>query len=112
VPEPLTADSFFDGGRRVVKLVGDIDLATAPIARDALSKDFDAIDFSELAFLDSTGVQVLVEACQGRAVRTSALGLHGQALRILELTGLSDMFVIEHAVRPDSVPLQAVRDPD
>jgi anti-anti-sigma factor len=111
VSEPLTADSSIVAGRRIVKLVGDIDLATVPIAREALANDFDAIDFSELAFLDSSGVQVLVESCQGRAVRTLALGLHGQALRILELTGLSDMFEVEPAERPDTTSLQAVRTP-
>ena len=103
--ELLTAESFVESGSRVVKLLGDLDLATAPIAREALADDFDVIDFSELDFLDSSGAQVLVQACHGRTARTVARGLHGQVLRILDLTGLSEMFEIENVEQPGSVSL-------
>jgi anti-anti-sigma factor len=52
-------------GRAVVVVRGELDLATAPELQAALSERLDAgqdvvLDLRELAFLDSTGLRVLV----------------------------------------------------
>ena len=54
-------------GRAVVVIRGELDLATAPDLEATLSERLDAgqdviVDLRELAFLDSTGLRVLVAA--------------------------------------------------
>ena len=54
-------------GRAVVVIRGELDLATAPELEAALSERLDAgqdvvVDLRELAFMDSTGLRVLVAA--------------------------------------------------
>jgi anti-sigma B factor antagonist len=54
-------------GRAVVVPRGELDLATAPDLEAALAERFDAgqdvvVDLRELAFMDSTGLRVLVAA--------------------------------------------------
>lgn len=104
MPEKLTSAASAESGLRVVKLRGDLDLVAAASAREALSTEFDVLDFSELQFLDSSGLRVLLQTCRDRSERPIARGLNGQVRRILDLTGLSELFVIEDDVAPDSVP--------
>jgi anti-anti-sigma factor len=104
LPEKLTSVAFTDSGSRVVKLSGELDLVTAANAREALSEDFDVIDFSELKFLDSSGLRVPLQTCRDLPQRPIARGLGGQVRRILDLTGLLDLFVIEDAGLPDAGP--------
>ena len=92
----LTTESFLDSGSRVVKFRGDLDVATVAIAETALQPGFEILDFSELEFLDSSGVRVLLQARQARPPAVKIRGLHGQARRILEMTGVAEMFVIEN----------------
>jgi anti-anti-sigma factor len=54
-------------GRAVVVIRGELDLATAPDLEAALTERLDAgqdvvVDLRELAFMDSTGLRVLVAA--------------------------------------------------
>jgi anti-sigma B factor antagonist len=54
-------------GRSVVVIRGELDLATAPDLEAALTERLDAgqdvvVDLRELAFMDSTGLRVLVSA--------------------------------------------------
>ncbi len=55
------------GGRWVVVVRGELDLATAPALETAVTERLDAghevvVDLRELAFMDSTGLRVLVRA--------------------------------------------------
>ena len=58
-----------DGGPRVVRLGGDLDLATADAARDTIKQAVDAttsdrveVDLSAVPFLDSSGIRALIQA--------------------------------------------------
>jgi len=93
----LTTESFVGSEGRVVKLQGELDIATIGIAETALALGFDVLDVSELAFLDSSGVRMLLQARQRRDSAPVLRGLGGQVRRILEMTGLAEMFVIEDA---------------
>lgn len=108
LPANLTASSFDDLGRRVIKFEGELDVAGVSTARSALSEDFDVLDFSELEFLDSSGVRILVEACRDRTTPPVVRGLKGQVLRILVLTGISEMFVIDEPGRSDGTTVSPV----
>lgn len=85
------------GTRRTVKLEGSCDLATAPRLRQALHAlvppDVDEVvlDVSELDFVDSTGLGVVLGAM--RRLREgggslSIAGAHGIVRRVLEITDL------------------------
>lgn len=96
MPPHLTIESSVDSGHRVVKLQGDLDVATVGIAEAALAQGFEILDFSELEFLDSSGVRVLLQARQALSTPPMIRGLHGQVRRILEMTGVAEMFVSEN----------------
>ena len=87
-----------------MNLKGDLDLASAAKASEVLSEGFDVLDLSELVFLDSSGLRVLLQASQDRDPVPVLRGVSGQVKRILELSGVARMFVIEEADRPDGVP--------
>lgn len=97
----------------VVRVVGEIDLATAPELRDRLAEipsDAGAvvIDLSEVTFLDSTGLSVLVASwkriSEGREHGDIRLVVTRPAIqRVLDVTGLAQVFgvfaTLEEAIR-------------
>jgi anti-sigma B factor antagonist len=100
----LTIDVDLAGPVRIVRVSGEVDLATAPILEEAL-KDFAAggdpvvVDLSAVGFLDSSGLSVLVQA---RQRLEEADGTNGLRLvvtrpvirRVFEVTGLADVFTL------------------
>ena len=105
-----------DEGVLVIALSGEVDLGTVLPVRDAAraateSGDYRCIifDLTELEFLDSTGLRVLVEthnkmAAAGGAMRivNSSAGL----AKVFEITGLDHVFEIV-ADRPTALALVA-----
>ena len=87
-----------DASRLLLRLEGELDLATAPALRVRL-REFDdqplMLDVSGLVFTDSTGLAVLLEewtrALQdGTALRIC--GATGQTRDLLERTGVLELF--------------------
>ncbi len=91
----FSSTAFVDSGRRVVSLAGELDLASVAQAEAILSQGFDVLDVSELEFLDSSGLRVLLRASQDRDPAPVLSGASGQVKRILEFSGIDRMFVIE-----------------
>jgi anti-anti-sigma factor len=100
--EPLTVETLEaqDGTARL-RVVGELDVHTAPALGDAVSAAFEAgassieIDAEGLAFCDSSGIQVLVQAREqalgkGGAVRVT--NARGPVEKVLSVTGLLDLF--------------------
>ena len=93
-------------GARTLRLIGDLDLHTYEIAGDAirplLSERGDVrLDLSELAFLDSSGVRVLLEAF--KTLRTNGKDLilaspPPHVRRVFDILGLSNAGV---TIEPD-----------
>lgn len=89
----------------VIALGGELDLAGAPQLRDILMEvltdpEVDlALDLSELRFIDSTGLGVLVGAHRrlGEGRRLRILRPRTSTYRVLELTGLHTTFEIVDA---------------
>ncbi len=86
-----------------VRLVGELDLYTAPELHSALVDLFDGgarsvtIDLSELDFIDSTGLSVLVGALKQLRQHEGDLVLKGPSrwtYKLLETTGLTKIFVV------------------
>jgi anti-anti-sigma factor len=82
-----------------VRLRGEVDLSTAPWLSEILTKAATAtdsdlmVDLGRLAFMDATGLRVLLKACTETRARRQELilvGARGPVARILELTGLSE----------------------
>lgn len=84
-------------GEVVIELAGELDLATAPIVREALQAIPLArgcslvFDLTGVSFADSAGISSLVMACKG--VRSedgtfSMTGCQHEVRRVLEICGL------------------------
>lgn len=93
-----------DGGATLVfRLRGSLDLATAPTVRAALMEASDKgshhliVDLTQLEFLDSTGLGVLIGAHRRTAERDGSLRLivsDGPISRLLNITGLVAVFSV------------------
>ena len=86
-----------------VAVYGEVDLAVAAqlesALEDAILESVGAfvIDLSDLDFIESTGLQVLLRArgLLGREDRSLAVVCpHGPVRRVFELSGLSELFVL------------------
>jgi anti-sigma B factor antagonist len=101
-PFRLTVGEPPDGA--VVSLEGELDLASAPELRECLGTLAEGgathivLDLGGLAFVDSTGLSVLVMAAnRTRAAGGSTVLRHPSpsVIRLLEITGLLAVFEVE-----------------
>jgi anti-anti-sigma factor len=106
-PFRLTVNGSAD--RAVVSLEGELDLATSPQLREqlvALTERADSVivvDLTDLAFIDSTGLSVLVMALNRSRASGGSIVLRNPSpsvMRILEITGLVSIFGIEQQSVP------------
>ena len=90
---------LLDGDDSIARLafVGELDLATAPMAATALAEATGngnvpvEIDASELAFCDSSGLHVLIETnlkCSANGGWLRVINARPEIVRLLEITGL------------------------
>ena len=107
-----------DGDAAVVRVVGELDLATAPQLRELLvdlvarGSRHVTLDLAEMAFIDSTGLKVFVAGlqrlrdCGGElALRSPSAG----AMRVFEITGLTTIFANSSGNGPPPNPNEVVR---
>ena len=103
-----------DAGQVVIAVSGDVDLAAHPLFLAEIARSWDGstdlvVDLSQVTFLDSMGLRVLVQTRQhaedsGRAF--ALLAPSRPVLRVFDLAGVTGIFTILDAV-PDAEP-----DPD
>ncbi len=96
-PGPFSVGEAREGGVHRLTPVGELDLATAPLldsAFDAVLRDEDAevivVDLTELSFIDSTGIHLLLrmhDACAD-ADRLRVINGSHAVQRVLDLTGV------------------------
>jgi anti-sigma B factor antagonist len=105
-----------DSGRTVVDISGEIDVYTAPTLREHLSelvadgKYHLVLDLEQVAFLDSTGLGVLVGGLKRVRAHEGSLSLvctQERILKVFRITGLTKVFPI-HASVPDALAAEAV----
>jgi anti-sigma B factor antagonist len=93
----------------VVRVTGEIDLFTAPKLREQFLSSLDEsgetgdllVDLTNVTFMDSTGLGVLIGASRRMNERGGRMGLvctEGPVLRVLELTRLNEVFAIYGSV--------------
>ena len=103
----VTVTTSQQDGVFVLVLGGDIDVATAFTVRDALDRVLAAghrlivLDLSDVRFIDSTGLGVMVGRL--KAVRDLGGDLHlvctsPRIIRVMSITGLDSVFVIHDSV--------------
>ncbi len=94
----LGADTWDDRGRTVIELNGELDMFTAPLLRDVLlgvsgdGGNFLAVVMSGVAFLDSSGLGVLIGAAKRANAGGGGLciaGARDNVLKVLRITGLT-----------------------
>ncbi|HEY6326319.1 MAG TPA: STAS domain-containing protein [Candidatus Cybelea sp.] len=95
------------GDTLVFRLRGSLDLATAPTVRAAVSDATDndshhiIVDLTQLDFLDSTGLGVLIGAHRRAAEHGGSLRLvvhNGPISRLMHITGLIGVFAVYHSL--------------
>lgn len=107
----VTVTTSQQDGVLVLSFGGDIDVASAVTVRDALDRVIAAghhriaLDLSEVRFLDSTGLGVMVGRL--KAVRDLGGDMHlvstsARIARVLSITSLDEVFTIHETV-PDAV---------
>lgn len=87
----------------VVAVSGELDLASSPVLEDALERAHNSecsmviMDLTELEFMDSTGLSVLVKAQQRAYDAGRGFGLvkgGAQVQRLLSLTGIDERMTV------------------
>lgn len=90
-----------DGTTTVIRVAGELDLATSPALREACDTAIERksetvrLDLSGVSFLDSTGISVLVQTHKQLDAQGGALVLYGlrdQIRRVLDVAGLGAFF--------------------
>lgn len=100
--------SYLDDGRLTVALTGEIDNTCARGYIGAISAKIEAytpdvciLDFSEVTFMDSSGIAVVINALRamnaidGRLVLT---GMGSQPMRVFRASGIDKLIEIREAV--------------
>ena len=104
--DPMSSDGFAvdvstEGDTVIIAVRGDVDLATAPALRAECEAAVERkpevvrVDLSELTFLDSSGISVLVKTHQDLDAQGATLVLHrvdDRTRRVLDVAGLADFF--------------------
>lgn len=117
----LDLSSSERGDHSVLSLRGEIDVYTAPLLRQAIldlleqNKLNVVVDMTEVDFLDSTGLGVLVEGLKrvrSREGSFSIVATQDKILKIFDITGLNKAFPIHPSVdqatgRPAPEPAEA-----
>lgn len=96
-------DSSIPGGTRLT-VIGELDLVTAPDlgadVHDALIHgDVVEIDLSQVTFMDSSGLRALIEArtSASAAQRITVVDASSQVMRLMDVTGLGELFGLPQA---------------
>jgi anti-sigma B factor antagonist len=97
--------------RALVAVYGEVDIYTAPQLHEALDSAIDAgarlllVDLAEVAFIDSTGLGVLIGAAKRLHSADGALAIvcpHEKIRRIFQITGLDQVFAM-HTSRDEAL---------
>jgi anti-sigma B factor antagonist len=95
------------GGSAVVDVAGEIDVYTSPVLQEKLVEVLRdgssniVLDLSDVTFLDSTGLGVLITAlkrCRNADGDLELVTAQPNVLKVLEITGLNDVFKIRSSL--------------
>jgi anti-anti-sigma factor len=109
IPDQLRIEVRHERDRIILRLDGELDMASAPRLQDAIDASLDAtplvvLDLQQLQFIDSTGLRVILSARARSRQRGQELAItpgSQQVQRLLSVTGVSDQLRIIDA--PDEL---------
>ena len=95
-----------DAAHPVIRASGDIDVATSPLLRTALAAVIDdapsivTLDLTEVAFVDSSGLGVLVGALMRMrgmdpGNKLLVVGAREPVRKVFDVTGLDELFFLQ-----------------
>jgi stage II sporulation protein AA (anti-sigma F factor antagonist) len=100
--------SFLEDGRLTVALTGEIDhhcakgyIQAIAAKIDSYTPDICVLDFSEVSFVDSSGIAVVINALRGMTQIEGKLLLTGilpQPMRVFRASGIDKLVEIKEAV--------------
>ena len=100
--------SFLEEGRLTVALTGEIDHHYAKQYIQAIAAKIEAytpevciLDFSEVSFVDSSGIAVVINALRGMTQIEGKLlltGISSQPMRVFRASGIDKLVEIKEAV--------------
>ena len=100
--------SFLENGRLTVALTGEIDHHCAKHYIQAIAAKIDSytpeectLDFSEVSFMDSSGIAVVINALRGMTQIEGKLlitGIAPQPMRVFRASGIDKIVEIKEAV--------------
>ena len=100
--------SFLENGRLTIALTGEIDHHRAKYYIDTIAAKIDAytpaeciLDFSEVSFVDSSGIAVVINSMRRMAQIEGELyltGLGEQPMRVFRTSGIDRLVHIKEAV--------------
>lgn len=101
----------------VMRMAGELDLAAAPLMREAVAwiearaGEFPlVVDLARVSFIDSTGCRLLMEASDAAGGPVALLPPSDAVARVLELTGLRGRFADVPDIR--AATLRALSTPE
>ena len=109
----LTINTYDEADRTVLAVAGELDVYTAPTLRTEIGDRLAAgqsrlvVDLTDVEFVDSTGLGILVAgltACQQAGGTLSLVCSRPSLLKLLRITGLDEVF----AVHPTAAAATAV----
>lgn len=109
-PGGFSVRSQDHGGAVVLSVAGEVDMATAPALEESIKAalergpDLLVVDLSEVSFLASAGMSVLIGGNQqaGERTRLRLVATGSATLRPMELTGIATQFSI-HPTRDQAL---------
>ena len=99
MPDDLTVDYTVDGGTAVIRVAGEIDIASRDTLTDAAKTVIAAganrlvLDMSAVSFMDSSGIAAVIEI--GSAAPVALREPSEIVERVLAAAGLTGTFVVE-----------------
>ena len=100
--------SFLEDGRLTVALTGEIDhhcaknyIRAIGAKIDSYTPDVCVLDFSEVSFMDSSGIAVVINALRGMTQIEGKLlltGISPQPMRVFRASGIDKIVEIREAV--------------
>ena len=100
--------SFLENGRLTVALTGEIDhhcakhyIKAIAAKIESYTPDICILDFSEVSFVDSSGIAVVINALRGMTQIEGKLlltGISPQPMRVFQASGIDKLVEIREAV--------------
>ena len=98
----MTINKTQNGDKITLALSGRLDTTTAPKLQEALLPEFESanqieLDFSELAYVSSAGLRVLLmgeKAAKAKGGKLTLVGVSAEIMEVFEMTGFADILTI------------------